>query len=187
MAFTLMKKDILEQTLAAAVRDQQTVTDAGVATVPIIEGVSFRETVAQHDDRGTLVELYDTRWTWHPEPLLYVYSFTLEPGVVKGWALHKEHEDRYFVIEGKMEVVLFDPRPDSSTYGKVSRIVLSADRPRLMNIPRFVWHADHNFTVEPARGINFPTTCYNHANPDKYRLPIDTPLIPFSFDGARGW
>ena len=121
-----MKNDILEVTLAEAVRDQQTVTDSGVSTVPLIEGVSFRETVTQHDDRGTLVELYDMRWTWHPEPLLYVYSFTLEPGVVKGWALHKEHEDRYFVIEGKMEVVMFDPRHDSSTYGKVSRIVLSS-------------------------------------------------------------
>jgi dTDP-4-dehydrorhamnose 3,5-epimerase len=107
--------------------------------------------------------------------------------VVKGWALHKEHEDRYFVIEGKMEVVMFDPRHDSSTYGKVSRIVLSSDRPRLMNIPRFVWHADHNFTAEPTRGINFPTTCYNHASPDKYRLPIDTPLIPVKFEGAKGW
>jgi len=85
-----MKNDILEVTLAEAVRDQQTVTDSGVSTVPLIEGVSFRETVTQHDDRGTLVELYDMRWTWHPEPLLYVYSFTLEPGVVKGWALHKE-------------------------------------------------------------------------------------------------
>jgi dTDP-4-dehydrorhamnose 3,5-epimerase len=56
-----------------------------------------------------------------------------------------------------------------------------------MNIPRFVWHADHNFTAEPTRGINFPTTCYNHTNPDKYRLPIDTPLIPVKFEGAKGW
>jgi hypothetical protein len=38
-----MKNDILEVTLAEAVRDQQTVTDSGVSTVPLIEGVSFRE------------------------------------------------------------------------------------------------------------------------------------------------
>ncbi len=35
--------------------------------------------------------------------------------------------------------------------------------------------------------IDFPTAAYDHADPDKYRLPIDTPLIPYSFAGARGW
>jgi dTDP-4-dehydrorhamnose 3,5-epimerase len=182
-----MKKDILEQTLAAAVQDQQTVNASGVSTANLIEGVTFRDTVTHFDNRGTVVELYDSRWDWHPDPLVFVYSFTIEPGVVKGWSLHKLHEDRYFIIEGAMEVVMFDPRPDSLTYGKVSRVTLAANRPRLMSVPRFVWHADYNFTSLPARGVNFPTICYDHTNPDKYRLPLDTPLIPFSFDGARGW
>ena len=35
--------------------------------------------------------------------------------------------------------------------------------------------------------IDFPTAPYNHEDPDKYRLPIDTPLIPYSFTAARGW
>jgi len=182
-----MKKDLLEETLAAAAQDQQTVTERGVSTTTLLRGITFHDTVIHHDNRGAVVELYDQRWNWHPDPLNFVYSFTIEPGVVKGWGLHKLHEDRYFVIEGAMEVVMFDPRPDSATCGKICRIVLSADRPRLMNIPCFVWHADHNFTSRPMRCINFPTICYDHANPDKYRLPIDTPLIPFSFDGARGW
>jgi len=182
-----MKKDILEETLAAAAKDQQTVTERGVPTTSLIEGVTFRDSVIHHDSRGTVGEIYDPRWNWHPDPVTFVYSFTIEPGVAKGWNLHKLHEDRYFVIEGAMEVVMFDPRPGSSTCGKISRVVLSADRPRLMNVPRFVWHADHNFTSHRARCINFPTMCYNHADPDKYRLPLDTPLIPFSFNGVRGW
>jgi dTDP-4-dehydrorhamnose 3,5-epimerase len=35
--------------------------------------------------------------------------------------------------------------------------------------------------------VNFPTIPYDHADPDKYRLPIDTTLIPFSFGSAHGW
>ena len=35
--------------------------------------------------------------------------------------------------------------------------------------------------------VNYPTIQYDHSNPDKYRLPLDTDLIPFSFDGAKGW
>jgi dTDP-4-dehydrorhamnose 3,5-epimerase len=146
-----MTKDLLERTLAAAAQDRQTVTDKGVSTDALLDGISFHDSVTHHDNRGTVVELYDRRWNWHPDPLIFVYAFTVEPGVVKGWGLHKQHEDRYFVVEGKMEVVMFDPRPDSSTCGKICRVVLSADRPRLMNIPRFVWHADHNFTTQPAR------------------------------------
>ena len=60
-------------------------------------------------------------------------------------------------------------------------------RPRLMNVPKFVWHADHNIGSEECIVVNYPTIQYNHASPDKYRLPIDTDLIPFKFDGARGW
>ncbi len=182
-----MGKDLLEKTLEAAVKDAQTVTESGDAVVTLIEGVTFHNTVIHHDERGTVVELYDQRWNWHPEPIVFTYSFTIEPGVVKGWGLHKLHEDRYFVVEGAMEVVMFDPRPGSSTYGKVCRVVLAADRPRIMNVPCFVWHADHNFTSRPVRCISFPTTPYDHSDPDKYRLPIDTPLIPFRFDRAKGW
>jgi dTDP-4-dehydrorhamnose 3,5-epimerase len=28
---------------------------------------------------------------------------------------------------------------------------------------------------------------YDHANPDKYRLPLDTDLIPYKFENSRGW
>jgi dTDP-4-dehydrorhamnose 3,5-epimerase len=50
-----------------------------------------------------------------------------------------------------------------------------------------VWHADHNIGATDAVMMNFPTRPYNHETPDRYRLPIDTPLIPFSFGDARGW
>ena len=66
------------------------------------------------------------------------------------------------------------------------RIVLSAHHRCLVNIPKDVWHADHNIGSTDAVVINFPTVPYNHANPDKYRLPIDTDLIPHSFGNATG-
>src|SRR3990170_2392774 len=113
-----MGENLLETMLKAAAQDQQTVTEVGASTTVLIEGVTFYDTVIHHDDRGTVVELYDQRWNWHPDPIVFTYSFTIEPGVVKGWGLHKLHEDRYFVVEGAMEVVMFDPRPNSATYGK---------------------------------------------------------------------
>jgi len=179
---------ILEETLSASVRDAATVTPQGRNLQRLIDGVSFREVPTHIDDRGSLFELYDPRWGWHPDPLVYSYCFTIRPGVVKGWNLHKEHEDRYMILKGELELVLYDPRPQSPTLGHACKIVLSEHNRRLVNIPKSVWHADYNIGTGDTVVVNFPTRPYDHANPDKYRLPIDTPLIPFKFPpGTRGW
>ncbi len=178
---------LLEQTLAAAARDAQTVSPSGDVVRALIEGVSIRDAPTHVDERGSVVEIYDPRWGWHPAPMVFAHCFTIRPGFVKGWGLHKTHEDRYFILHGEMALVLFDPRPDSSTCGQVCKIVMSELNRRLVNIPKFVWHAEENIGSKDVVVIDLPTEPYNHANPDKYRLPIDTPLIPYSFGNARGW
>jgi dTDP-4-dehydrorhamnose 3,5-epimerase len=178
---------LLDLTLRSAIKDRQTVTPEGKNVQPLTHGVTFREVPTHVDDRGSVFEIFDPRWNWHPDPLVFAYAFTLRPGFVKGWNLHKLHEDRYFVLKGEMELVLYDVRPDSPTCGQCSRIILSEHNRRLVNVPVNVWHADHNIGSCDVLTINFPTKAYDHADPDKYRLPIDTPLIPHSFPGARGY
>ena len=180
-------QSILDLTLASAVRDRQMARPDGSLVRRLIEGVHIKPLTTQVDGRGWITELYDPRWNWHAEDLVFAYTFSIRPGFVKGWNLHKEHEDRYALIQGDMEVVLYDPRPESSTYGDVCRIVLSEHQRSIVNIPRNVWHADHNIGSKDLVVVNFPTSPYDHANPDKYRLPIDTDLIPYSFGDAKGW
>ena len=86
-----------------------------------------------------------------------------------------------------MELVLYDAREDSPTHGLVSKVVLSEHRRQVVNIPAGVWHADRNIGSGDVVVVNFPTIPYDHEHPDKERLPLDTPLIPYSFDGSRGW
>ncbi|MFC4624785.1 dTDP-4-dehydrorhamnose 3,5-epimerase family protein [Daeguia caeni] len=178
---------ILERTLAAAKQDERTVDENRRSLVPLLDGMMFHDSIRHNDDRGSVTELYDPRWNWHPDPLVFSYMFTIRPGAVKGWGLHKEHEDRYFVISGEMEVVLYDPRPESGTYGKLCKVYLSAAQPRLMNVPKFVWHADRNIGTTELVVVNFPTIQYDHAKPDKYRLPLNTDLIPYDFGNVTGW
>ena len=168
-------------------RDKQTVTPDGKAVDQLPEGVTFRDSPTHADRRGSICELYDPRWDWHPDPLVYSYAFTIRPGMIKGWGLHKEHEDRYFILFGEMEVVLYDARPDSKTFGTISKVVLSEHRRRLMNIPVGIWHANHNIGEKDTVVINFPSKPYDHVNPDKYRLPLDTDQIPYEFENAHGW
>ena len=168
------------------IRDVSTVTPDGNLRQVLPAGVSFHENVTHVDERGTVCEMFDPRWGWNPQPVVFTYCFTVRPGITKGWGMHKVNEDRYFLLFGELEVVLYDARPDSPTQGLVSRIVLSEFRRRLMNIPPGIWHADYNFGSKDAVLINFPTEPYNHANPDKYRLPLDTDQIPHKFDTPRG-
>ncbi|PJF41016.1 MAG: dTDP-4-dehydrorhamnose 3,5-epimerase [Chloroflexi bacterium] len=170
-----------------SIRDSATVTSSGESLARLPDGVTFYEVPTHVDDRGYVVEMFDERWGWHKDPLVFSYVFTIRPGMVKGWGMHKKHEDRYFILQGEVEVVLYDVRPDSPTHGLVSKVVLSEYNRRLMNIPTYIWHANHNIGSKDVWVVNFPTQPYNHADPDKYRLPLDTDLIPYKFENVRGW
>jgi dTDP-4-dehydrorhamnose 3,5-epimerase len=187
MAGDILPDSLLAQTLAAASRDRQSVSAEGEQLLPPIEGVSIRRAPTHIDERGSVVEIYDARWNWHKDPVVFAHCFTIRPGYVKGWGLHMHHEDRYFILLGEVEVVLFDPRADSSTYGQIRKITMSHFDRKLINIPSSVWHASINIGDCDVVALDLPTAPYDHRNPDKYRLPIDTPLIPHSFGTAKGW
>lgn len=173
--------------MLAPAKDKQTVTPAGDSIHQLPFGVGFHDVATHLDERGSICELFDPRWGWHQDPLVFAYSFTIRPGMTKGWGLHKRHEDRYFILLGEMEVVLYDERPDSPTCGLVSKIVLSEYRRRLMNIPAGIWHANRNIGSQDVVVINFPTIQYDHADPDKYRLPLNTDQIPYKHESSQGW
>jgi dTDP-4-dehydrorhamnose 3,5-epimerase len=168
-------------------QDVQTVTPRGERVEKLPAGVTFHDVVTHGDERGSVVELYEPRWGWHPDPMVFSYCFTIRPGMIKGWGVHKNHEDRYFILFGEMEVVLYDDRPDSPTSGLLAKVVLSEYRRRLMNIPAGVWHADRNIGGKDVVVVNFPTIQYDHSNPDKFRLPLNNDHIPHRFDDPRGW
>lgn len=168
-------------------QDVQTVTQGGESIQKLPFGLKFKEVTTHVDDRGSVCEMFDSRWNWNNNPLVFSYVFTIRPGVIKGWGIHKKHEDRYFVLFGEMETVLYDERPKSPTKGLVSKIYLSHYKRRLMNIPAGVWHADRNVGQTDLVVVNFPTICYDHKNPDKYRLPLNTEKIPYKFDNPKGW
>jgi dTDP-4-dehydrorhamnose 3,5-epimerase len=172
--------------VAGPVRDRQTVTADGRRTDALLEGVVVRDLVTHVDERGTVCELFDPRWGVSPAEMVFAYTFTIRPGHAKGWGLHHDHEDRYAFLEGELEVVLFDAREDSPTAQQESRLFLSELRRQLVIIPRGVWHAERNIGERDVRVVNFPTIPYDHANPDKYRLPLDTDQLPVMLEGWTG-
>jgi dTDP-4-dehydrorhamnose 3,5-epimerase len=172
----------------AGVRDVQTVTASGERMERLPLGTAVRDLTTHTDERGTVCELYDPRWGAHPDPLVFAYIFTIRPGAAKGWGIHREHDDRYAFLAGELELVLYDERRDVETSGLEARLFLSGLRRQLVTIPRGVWHAERNIGAVDVAVINFPTIQYDHTNPDKYRLPLDTDQLPVKLGPEwRGW
>jgi dTDP-4-dehydrorhamnose 3,5-epimerase len=170
------------------VRDVQTVTASGERMDALPVGTVVRDLTTHTDERGTVCELYDTRWDVHTAPLVFTYTFTIRPGAAKGWGIHRQHDDRYAFLAGELELVLYDARPDVETSGLEARLFLSELRRQLVTIPSGVWHAERNIGRTDVVVINFPTIHYDHANPDKYRLPLDTDQLPVKLGPEwRGW
>ena len=168
-------------------QDVETVAFDGQPVQRLIEGVKIRYATTQIDDRGTLCEILRPDWGFHPEPFTYVYQFSIRPGKVKGWHQHHQHDDRIFLSQGTVKVVLYDPRPGSPTFGMVNEICRSELHRSIMIIPQFVWHAHHNIGSTDALFISMPTRLYEHKSPDVFRLPLDNDVIPYKFEDKLGW
>lgn len=168
-------------------KDDPTVTPEGARLAPRIAGVDIKPVALQLDERGELCEIYNPVWGFDDDPLVYVYQTMVRPGMIKGWVYHREQNDRLFVSTGTLKIVLYDPREDSPTKGMVNEIFLSDRNRGLLKIPKLVLHAVQNIGTADATFINMPNKPYNHANPDKYRLPLDSKTIPYTFESGRGW
>lgn len=75
----------------------------------------------------------------------------------------------------------FDDRRDSPTYKLLNVFTFSELNRTLFNIPIGVYHAVKNVGAREAVFLNLPNRAYDHAEPDKYRLPLKNDLIPFDF------
>ena len=69
-----------------------------------------------------------------------IYFSTIFNNSIKAWHLHKKAVLNYACIKGKVKLVLFDDRKDSSSYGEYSEYILTPDNYFLITIPSFIWN-----------------------------------------------
>lgn len=161
--------------------DHQTVDATGRRVSHGIDGVEVQLVRPHIDPRGMLTEVVNFADPFWREPIVYSYSITINPGRVKGWGMHLRQVDRHHVHNGHVRFVLYDARTDSPTHGNLAIVCLGDEARGAVRIPAGVWHAAQSYGTVAAHVTNFPTLPYDHANPDKQMLPLDTPEIPFDF------
>ncbi|MDH4102089.1 MAG: dTDP-4-dehydrorhamnose 3,5-epimerase family protein [Thermoleophilia bacterium] len=165
--------------LDQARQDVGSVTVEGELIQEPIAGVHLRRAPTHADERGTLSEIFDVRWGFTEDPLVYVYHVTIRPEQVRGWVVHRTQNDRLFAYAGVLKIVLYDGRTESDTFGRVNVLHLGEHDRALLSIPAGVYHGVRNVGDREAAFVNLPSVPYQHDDPDKYRLPIDNDIIPY--------
>jgi dTDP-4-dehydrorhamnose 3,5-epimerase len=168
------------EVVPSGVRDVPTVSEGGQRRSQI-DGVVVIAGAVHSDHRGTLMETVNFDSPFWEESVVYAYTFTVAPGRIKGWGMHRLQTDRYAALAGPLRVVLYDGRVDSPTFQQFAEFHFSDEAPGFLRIPPGVWHADQNVGEVRCRVINFPTRPYDRDDPDKYRIDPDSGEIPFDF------
>jgi dTDP-4-dehydrorhamnose 3,5-epimerase len=171
--------------LARATRDRQSITADWKPVRQLIDGVTVVEIKAVPRRGGVLTEVFRQDWLEHHE-VAQVFQVLLTPGTISAWHAHRDTTDRLFLASGSATLAVFDGRLESPTAGLVNELHLSIARPQLVVIPPGLWHGLIASGSAPALILNLTDRAYAYEEPDHWRLPPDTPEIPYRFAVLHG-
>ncbi|MFH1678340.1 MAG: dTDP-4-dehydrorhamnose 3,5-epimerase family protein [Candidatus Omnitrophota bacterium] len=146
----------------------------------MIEGVKVKILKVIPDERGRLMEIL-RRDDEIFEEFGQVYITTACQGIIKAWHYHKSQDDNITCISGRILLALYDARLDSSTRGQINDFIISLTEPKLIHIPKSVYHGFKNIGDSEAIVVNTVTKPYNYSTPDEYRVD------PFDEDIGYKW
>lgn len=146
----------------------------------MIDGVAIKPLAVRADERGSLMEILRSDDEIF-EKFGQCYVSLNYPGVIRAWHHHQRQIDYFCVVKGMIKVVLYDDRPDSPTRGELQELFLGERNNVLLRIPAGVLHGYKTIGVEPSLLLNFPTEVYNPHQPDEYRIPHDSPRVPYDW------
>ena len=104
-----------------------------------IEGVQITPLKIFSDDRGSVMHMLrnDSKIF---DKFGEIYFSTIFKDKIKAWHLHKEATLNYACVYGEVQLVLFDERKGSSTFGDYQELILSLKNYSLITIPPNIWN-----------------------------------------------
>lgn len=145
----------------------------------LIEGVQIVTLNIMSAPDGYFLELgrlkEDATFKDFPDFKLKQIAFSVvEPGGIKGWHIHYNQEDLWFISPNSSVLVgLHDLRKDSHTMGQEMKFPLGNHKAQLLYIPRGVAHGVANISTRPATMVYLLNQQFNLNDPDERRLPVD--------------
>jgi dTDP-4-dehydrorhamnose 3,5-epimerase len=107
----------------------------------MIDGVTFKKLETHLDERGFFREIIRMKDDFFEEGFGQWSHSLMYPGVIKAWHIHKKQTDWWYVGTGVLKVVLYDKRPESSTYRQSMEIMLGDNQEvKVLKVPPGVAH-----------------------------------------------
>ena len=147
----------------------------------MIHGVIVQPLTINADERGYLMEILRESDPFYSR-FAQVYVSKNYPGVIRAWHYHRIQTDIWTVVDGMVKAVMYDIRQDSPTRGEVQEVFIGPDSPKALVIPVGVAHGYKTIGTEPSLLLNFSDTLYDRTKPDEYRIPFDSPEVPYNWD-----
>ena len=151
--------------------------DAAIAGVELLRPPTFA------DERGMvyrMVRATDPHFRGFGE----IYFSTAYPAAVKAWKRHHRLTATYACLAGRIRMVLFDPRMDSPTSGRVSELTMGPDEYRLLVVPPGIWNGFQGPGVPLSVVANCASEPHDPAEFD--RAPPSSPEIPYRWPSPIG-
>lgn len=148
----------------------------------MIAGVVVRQLRRNADERGWLMEVLRKDWSDVFPGFAQAYVSLNHPGVIRAWHYHKQQVDVFVCLAGMIKVPLYDARDGSATKGHIDEYFLGDDNPLAIVIPPGVYHGYKTIGTKPSLLLNFPNQLYDREHPDEFRVPYDSPDVPYSWD-----
>ena len=139
-----------------------------------------------NDRRGWLVELFRHDELAHEFLPVMAYISSTNPGVTRRPHEHVNQADLFcFLGPSNFKIRMWDNRPDSETFGNMMTMIVGADDPKVLIVPKGVVHAYQNIGDLDGIVINCPNRLYMGAgrreSVDEIRHE-DDPETPFRMD-----
>ena len=144
----------------------------------MVEGVQVIPLLQIPDERGKVMRML-RRSDPHFQEFGEVYFSVVFPGVVKGWHRHRRMTINYAVPFGRIKLVLYDDRPNSTSRGVVQEIFLGQDDYSLVQVPPLIWNGFKGYGTTEAIVCNCASIV--HDPEETERLDPFSPQIPYDW------
>ena len=149
----------------------------------MIQGVVVTPLRQIPDERGAIMHMLRCDAP-HFQGFGEIYFSWIYPGAIKAWHLHEQMTLNYAVPIGRIKLVLYDDREDSTTRGELQEIFLGPDKYELVTIPPRVWNGFKGVGVTPSLVANCATI--PHSPNEMRRLDPFSDKIRYSWDIRHG-
>ena len=144
-----------------------------------LEGIVIQSLKIIVDERGAVLHMLQ-RSNSVFKNFEEVYFSEINPGAVKAWKRNKKQTQNLAVPVGKIDLVIYDDRPGSTTQGGLFNCILGRpDHYNLVLIPPLLWYGFQGLGKTPALIANCPDRPHDPSQSEKI-LP-ESHFIPYTW------